>query len=117
MAESDALLRNVTCTVLQRVAQCDAVGAGEEVLVKLQQSTRFRLILMDLHMPNMSGIDTARAVRSIAKYKHIPIIGFATSHDPSEIKACKAAGMADVIFKSLPKAELQAVVQRYMDGH
>ena len=116
VAESDAIARQATCRVLQSVAQCDAVGDGDEVLAKLTQFSRYKLILMDLHMPNMSGIDATRAVRSMAKYNHIPIVGFTASIDPGETQDCKEAGMADVILKNVPKAELQSIIHTYMDA-
>ena len=53
--------------------------------------------MIDLHLPNMSSIETTKTVWSIRRYDHIPIFGLTAAHVKGERGACKAAGMADVV--------------------
>ncbi|NLG16951.1 MAG: response regulator [Fibrobacter sp.] len=62
------------------------------------------LILMDLHMPEMNGIETTKAIRSTPEWKNIVIIGTTGSDNTSEIEKCIDAGMNDVV----PKSEITA---------
>jgi CheY-like chemotaxis protein len=50
---------------------------------------------------------------AVPKYDHIPIVGFTASSIQSELDACKAAGMIEVLSKGLRRAQLQSFVSRY----
>ena len=113
VAEDTPVLQKVTLSKLSPVADCVIVPDGEAVLEKLGESTAYALILMDLQMPRLDGVETTKAVRAVPKYDHIPIVGFTASSIQSELDACKAAGMIEVLSKGLPRAQLQSFVSRY----
>ena len=113
VAEDNPVLQKVTLSMLSPVADCVIVPDGEDVLEKLGESTAYALILMDLQMPRLDGVETTKAVRAIPQCDHIPIVGFTASSIQSELDACKAAGMIEVLSKNLPRAQLQSFVSRY----
>src|SRR6202008_1233427 len=82
---------------------CETTIADNGVIaVECWRSARFDLILMDCHMPEMDGFESARAIRTeerSAGRRPTPIIGITASALPSDREACLAAGMDDVLVK------------------
>ena len=111
-AGSDPAMQKFIATAVQNLALCVAVGDRSELLRKLQVSTAYQLILMDLDMPDMEAIETTKAVRSITRYDHIGIVGLTAAQVKSKRGACKAAGMADVVSKNA--TEVQTTVQTHL---
>ena len=88
-----------------------------ESLQELVSSTpEVDLILLDLHMPKLDGIELTRAFRSEEKPgRHLPIIAL-TANAAEDVKAeCLAAGMDDFLGKPVNPADLTAMVGRCTD--
>jgi DNA-binding response OmpR family regulator len=62
------------------------------------------LIILDVNMPFLSGIDVLRILKSDENYKSIPVVMFSTSTSPIDRKQCKDLG-ADLIVKPLSYKE------------
>ena len=68
---------------------------------------------MDKHMPGMSGMDTARAIRHLGgPLANVPIIAVTADAMPGERETMLAAGMNDFITKPLRAEALKAVILR-----
>ena len=63
----------------------------------------FDIIVSDIEMPRMSGIEFARKVRSIGALKNIPMIAFTAKSSPADIEEAKAAGFSSFLEKSKGK--------------
>jgi signal transduction histidine kinase/CheY-like chemotaxis protein len=90
---------------------------GREALARLDQET-FDLVLMDLQMPVMSGLDATIAIRlgERATGQHVRIVAM-TAHAMSSDRArCLAAGMDGYLSKPIDPAALFAVVEENGDG-
>ncbi len=106
----------------QRVAQlfleragCDVVLAsdGKEALAILAER-RVDLVLMDLQMPVMDGLEATRRIRAgEAAGQHLPIVALTASAMKEQIEICKDVGMDDVIAKPLERDRLDAMLERY----
>jgi CheY-like chemotaxis protein len=57
------------------------------------------VVLSDLNMPGMNGMDILQALKSDERYRHIPIIITSTSSTPSIIRKCLEAGAVDYVVK------------------
>lgn len=72
------------------------VEDGAEALLKLQKfaesKTKPKLILLDLNLPGLSGLDLLKFIRDIPYLKSIPVILFSTSDDPEDVKASMEFG-------------------------
>lgn len=78
-----------------------------------QHSNRFDLILMDMQMPEMDGLEATRRIRSQFPGLQLPIIAM-TAHALDEERArCMAAGMNDFITKPVDPAILEATLLRW----
>jgi PAS domain S-box-containing protein len=89
------------------------VGNGRLALEQVEKgASQFDLVLMDMQMPEMDGLEATRRIRAIAP--NLPIIG-QTAHALAEEHAkCRAAGMNDVITKPLDADKLVAVVLQHL---
>jgi CheY-like chemotaxis protein len=83
---------------------------GEEALAQLK-SGHFDVVLMDLQMPLMDGIETAGIIRGEMDLK-VPIIALTANAFKSEIDRCLAAGMNDYITKPFDESTLLGTILR-----
>ncbi|MFN3885251.1 MAG: ATP-binding protein, partial [Rhodocyclaceae bacterium] len=74
----------------------------------------FDLILMDLHMPVIDGIEAARRIRTLPGRQHIPIVAMTAAVTAEDRARCEAAGMADFIAKPIDPDELARVLERFL---
>jgi CheY-like chemotaxis protein len=85
-------------------------STGQEALIRCQQQ-EFDVILLDIQLPDINGVEVARQLRSLENYQHTPILAFtahALEHEKAEFIA---AGMNDVILKPLQPNKLQQILQ------
>lgn len=88
---------------------------GVEALEKLEDSY-YDLILMDLEMPKLNGLDTASIIRSNRSkaFSSIPIIAMTANSDPKVIKECKEAGMNDSLVKPISATMVSNALQKWL---
>lgn len=76
--------------------------------------TAYDLILMDMHMPEMDGLEATRAIRALpAPFGTAPIIAMSADALPTQVERCYAAGMVDHIPKPVQRETLYAKVERW----
>ena len=92
-------------------------GSGEEALRHVLEND-VALILLDMQMPGLDGLETARIVRSREKSRHVPIL-FLTAYDQDDVRVRKAYGLnaVDVVPKPLVAEIVRAKVRVLLDLH
>jgi CheY-like chemotaxis protein len=98
VVEDNAIIRQIALLNLRRLGiHADTANNGEEAVQKFKLND-YDLILMDVAMPIMNGIDATEIIRDLeqAKGKRIPIIGVTASETRER---CLSAGMDDYIIK------------------
>lgn len=64
---------------------------GKDALIRLNQFCEDRvkpkLIMLDLNLPGLSGLDLVKCIREIAFLKYVPVVFFTTSDNPKDVKA------------------------------
>ncbi|MEK3773711.1 response regulator [Paenibacillus sp. FSL K6-4396] len=88
--------------------------SGTEVLKKLDEQT-WELILMDLYMPDMNGIDAARYIRKMRKYDRTPIIALTASSLKSHHELYLEAGMNAILTKPIHEQQLADILEIWID--
>ncbi|MEE9611461.1 MAG: response regulator [Desulfatiglandales bacterium] len=83
----------------------DEAENGEEALLKLKKEM-FDLILSDLHMPNMNGLELLRAVRSDSNLKDIPFIMMTLDGKKDVLLEAVKEGLNDYILKPVTAGPL-----------
>ena len=116
LAEDNAVNRRVALKTLERLGyRADAVVNGAEALEALARR-RYDVVLMDVQMPEVDGMEAARLVRdpgSDVLDHAVPIVAL-TAHARSEDRvACLAAGMDDYLSKPIRPEQLAAVLARW----
>lgn len=116
-ADDEPMVRDiVTLALTHHGWQVEVVGNGREALAKWQ-SEPFDIILMDLQMPEMNGLEATRTIRAgeVKTGRHIAIIGFTAHASESVIEDCLAAGMDYILSKPLHFDDLAALINRCLE--
>jgi CheY-like chemotaxis protein len=91
------------------------VENGLKIFDILEQS-HFDIILMDIQMPVMDGLEATAIIREIEKgtHKHIPIIGITAYAVKADKEKCLSAGMDDYLAKPFIKEEFYNMLDKYL---
>lgn len=113
IAEDNELNRKVLLAFLDRLGHdSDVAVDGPEVLVRIGEST-YDLILMDIRMPGMNGVDVTRHIRALGGDIAQPhIIGVSASILESDRPVFAEAGIDDCLTKPIRLKDLEAVIAR-----
>ncbi|UTF51837.1 response regulator [Desulfomicrobium sp. ZS1] len=111
--DDSASVRQMVCLTLKDagyavIEACD----GKDALAKL--SGPVNMIVTDLNMPNMNGIELIRAVRAMPQYKFVPIVMLTTESQTSTKEEGKAAGATGWIVKPFKPDQLLAVAKKLL---
>jgi signal transduction histidine kinase/FixJ family two-component response regulator len=93
------------------------VDLADDGLCALQmlETKDYQLVLMDLQMPNMGGIEATKRIRaSKEKFANIPIVAMTAHNSKEHMQECYDAGMQHHISKPIERDSLQAVVLQYL---
>jgi two-component system, chemotaxis family, chemotaxis protein CheY len=109
-------------STMRRLVSFTLKGAGHNVLeaadgveaLKVVKENRVDLVLTDLNMPNMDGIELTRQLRAQDSYKSTPILLLTTESEVSKKQAGKAAGATGWIVKPFTPEQLLALINRVM---
>jgi len=107
---------NKICQAIQKLilesfgCSVDIAGSGEKALTMF--SNGYDVIILDVKLPGINGIEVSKAIRKLGHGKKIPIIGL-TSENTEMHKECLAAGYNQVIAKPANHAQLAKILQTY----
>lgn len=117
IAEDDFTNREVILGLLKKFGpSVEAVVNGAQAVKKLE-TKQYDLVLMDVRMPEMDGIEATcriRDPRSSVLNHNVPIIALTATVLEAEKKRCLDAGMNDFISKPITPQILQTILQRYL---
>ena len=114
VAEDNPVNQKLLVRVLQQLGySADLAANGKEVL-KAVDKTRYNLVFMDVHMPEMDGLEATRRIVNAAKREDRPIIVAVTADAlQGDRDKCIEAGMDDYITKPIRLADIQEVLERW----
>ena len=115
IAEDDLINQVVIQKMLQRLGYTDIKTAcnGKEAILLAEQNS-FDLVLMDIQMPEMDGIECALALRAqnLIQIK-IPIIAATAAATPEDIQKCNESGMNGILMKPIAMTQLSEILEKY----
>lgn len=85
-----------------------------QVALDLLKTTQVDLVICDVNMPILNGIETTQRLRAMPNYKRTPIVLLTTESDDSKKMAGRQAGATGWIIKPFQPTQLQKVVQRVL---
>lgn len=93
----------------------DGKAAFEHFQRKGANGTPARVILLDVNLPGMSGIDLLCKIRAIPSLRYIPVIMFSTSDDPDDVKRSYDNGANAYLIKPSGLSSLTDTIKRVCD--
>jgi two-component system sensor histidine kinase/response regulator len=115
VAEDNLVNQRVALRMLEKCGYSVILAAtGKEAVLALEAHP-FDLVLMDVQMPEMDGLEAAAAIRKQEQggMKHIPIIAMTAHAMTGDRERCVAAGMDDYISKPIRVRELLQLIAKY----
>ena len=104
----------VTVEILKEAfLHIDLAANGMEAVQRAGTCT-YDLILMDMVMPELDGVEATRRIRVLNQNRAVPIIAMTASIDPGHREACLSAGMNDFISKPAEPEDLLAMVDKWL---
>jgi CheY-like chemotaxis protein len=87
---------------------------GRDAINLLQAAPDVHIVLMDIMMPEMDGIDTMRAIRQISRFKGLPIIAVTAKAMKGDREKCIEAGAWDYLSKPVDPEQLLTVLRAWL---
>jgi PAS domain S-box-containing protein len=118
LAEDNAVNQRLVTSLLEKEGhRVTVVGNGREAVAALEREA-FDLVLMDVQMPEMDGLEAAGRIRAreLLDGGHVPIIAMTAHAMKGDRERCLAAGMDDYVPKPIQGRELRAAVERHRPG-
>ena len=85
---------------------------GDEGLLRFKSDASFVLVISDVNMPVMDGIDMVAAIRKLGLNAHVPVLMVTTESTPDQINRGKAAGVTGWLVKPFNPHHLQAAIKK-----
>ncbi|WP_155121330.1 ATP-binding protein [Bryobacter aggregatus] len=116
LVEDNAVNQKVVLAILtKRGFQVQVASNGLEALAAVQRN-RFDLVLMDVQMPYLDGIEATRKIREELAFRRLPIIAMTAHAMTGDRERCLEAGMNDYVSKPVNPTTLVHTITRYIDA-
>jgi len=112
VADDSAAIRQSVSFILEQDGHAVVQAAdGAEALAKLKQDA-YQMLITDVNMPNMDGIELVRQARQLEAYKFTPMVVLTTESQETKMSEGKAAGATGWIVKPFNAEKLLGVVKK-----
>jgi len=113
LAEDHEVNQRVASILLRKAGHYVRVAQnGKEAIDVLSAGERFDLVLMDMHMPEMDGLEATRIIRSMdTPISSLPIIALTAAGSDADVDACMEAGMNYYLVKPFRMERLNGILE------
>jgi len=117
LAEDNQINAVLATTIIKRAGHSVDVAKNGEEAVEAVRRGDYHVVLMDMHMPEVDGLEAARRIRSLGSdISQVPIVALTANAMASDRQKCVAAGMDDFISKPFEPSELTDMVDKWASG-
>ena len=117
LVEDNEINKEVALAILEDVgAIVNVAEDGEQALQRLRD-TAYDVVLMDVQMPVMDGLEATRRIRADAALRHNRVIAMTANAREEDADECLAAGMDDFISKPFKPAQVYAMIAKWAADH
>jgi signal transduction histidine kinase/CheY-like chemotaxis protein len=117
LVDDNLFNQEVARAILDQIeADTEVADNGLEALQRLENGESYDVVLMDMTMPVMDGLEASRRIRAMEKFRRLPIIAMTANAMKGDREACLAAGMNDHLAKPIDTRELFCVLEKWIAG-
>lgn len=115
VAEDNAVNQKLIERILQRDGHIVTMADNGRICLEAHTHGQFDLVLMDMQMPEMSGLEATAQIRRNEERtgRHIPIVALTANTSNEDRDACLRSGMDDVMAKPISIPRLRAMLAQY----
>ncbi|EPW3766133.1 ATP-binding protein [Vibrio fluvialis] len=121
VVEDHELNRRLVRDLLERLGcDVDSVSNGEDAIKRVEEENYYSMILLDCHLPGVSGYEVSKHIRDIETVRQCertPIVAISALSEVEHIAQCHESGMDDVMFKPIRSRELSGMLAKWCVSH
>ena len=114
LAEDNAINQLVATELLQDAGFSVAVADNGRIAVDMATAASYDVVLMDMQMPEMDGLEATRHLRALPQLSHLPIVAMTANAMQADRDRCRDAGMNDFVSKPIDPDALWAVLLKWI---
>lgn len=117
LVEDNAVNQRVALAMLRKKGyKIDVAGNGQEALEMLEQAAEpYDLVLMDVQMPVLDGLEATRIIRRDSRWQSLPIVAMTAHAMAGDRERCLRAGMNGYLSKPLQAAALITEIEKHLE--
>jgi len=108
--EDDPDNQEVAASLLMAAGQHVTIAPNGLAAVEAVRNGRYDLVLMDVQMPGMDGLEATRRIRQLAEGRKLPIVAMTANAFEEDRRRCVEAGMDDFLAKPVEAEDLYRVM-------
>jgi two-component system chemotaxis response regulator CheY len=114
--DSSSMVMSLKATLTMNGFQVETAADGKLALEKLKAGIRPDLILTDINMPNMGGLELIKNIRALPNFRFVPVLTLTTESDATKREEAKRSGATGWLVKPIDGNELIKVLKRVLPG-
>jgi two-component system chemotaxis response regulator CheY len=114
--DSVTMVMSLKTTLAMSGFEVETAGNGQEALKKLLAGIKPNLIITDINMPVMGGMELIKSVRAMPGLRFVPILTLTTESEASKRDEGKRAGATGWLVKPISGNDMIAVIKKVLPG-
>jgi signal transduction histidine kinase/CheY-like chemotaxis protein/HPt (histidine-containing phosphotransfer) domain-containing protein len=114
LVEDNRINQKVVVGLLKKKNYCVDVASNGQEALDLLELNNYQLVLMDVQMPVLDGLEATRRIRSQEKFQHLPVIAMTAHAMTGDRERCLSCGMNAYLAKPVDHVQLLSIVEEFL---
>ena len=115
LVEDNVINAEIALNLLNVAGLSGELAEDGRAAIDMVQQRHYDLILMDMHMPRMNGLEATQAIRALPSRHRPPIVAMTANAFDDDRRKCAAAGMDDFLSKPVEPSEMYTILLRWLE--